>query len=68
MIKRMYSLSVRKPHVDGSGSYSFNHFTFNRISWFSHSEKCFDEAMEHMKDSMQDEAGDKLEVIHFCRI
>ena len=68
MIKRMYSLSVRKAHGDSNGSYSFHHLTFNRISWFSHSEKCFEDAMKHIAVMMQDEPGDKLEVISFCRI
>ena len=68
MIKRMYSLSVRKINNDGNGSYSYNHFTFHRRSWFSKSEECFRDAMDDMEEMMKDKPGKEIEVVSFSRI
>ena len=68
MIKRHYFMSVRKPHDDGSGSYSFNYVHFTMRSWLPDSVEAFNRCQKQCEKALSDRPGSlPLEVVAFNR-
>lgn len=67
MIKRHYFMHMKKNWDDGSGSFSWEYYTFTMRSWFPDPQKAFYECLMILQSKVEDKPG-YCEVTAFNRI
>ena len=69
MIKRWYSLTVKKIHNDGKGSYSYNNHIVCWKSWKAEPNLVLEYQLKECEKKLSDIQGSEiLEIVCFARI